>query len=188
MAPNLSGLMSGQKLSASNCPSTNCFRVNVSFANFLHSQYPPFANSSIGCKTKPFIYSETKSRLLERKEVTQGHEMRWLKSSVSSQKALQHMNLSLRNCCLNAAQHIGRSLICNTTPQCYTPPINMVLLDDGDGYKDSWALDKHIWRGGWVLRWTSISHYLETLWTPAVILQVCSVQPYIALRSLKPTL
>ena len=121
MAPNLSGLMSGQKLSASNCPSTNCFRVNVSFANFLHSQYPPFANSSIGCKTKPFIYSETKSRLRERKEVTQGHEMRWLKSSVSSQKALQHMNRSLRNCCLNAAQLIGRSLICNTTPQCYTP-------------------------------------------------------------------
>ena len=102
MAPNLSGLMSGQKLSASNCPSTNCFRVNVSFANFLHSQYPPFANSSIGCKTKPFIYSETKSRLLERKEVTQGHEMRWLKSSVSCQKTLQHLKCSLRNW-LNAA-------------------------------------------------------------------------------------
>ena len=36
-----------------------------------------------------YILRETKSMLLERKEVKQGHEMRWLKSSVSSQKASQ---------------------------------------------------------------------------------------------------
>ena len=187
MAPNLSGLMSGQKLSASNCPSTNCFRVNVSFANFLHSQYPLFANSSIGCKTKPLIFSQ-RPRVCSWSARRSNKDMKWggwrARSQVRTVFAtLQPLTKKLL--LERSTSHcIGRSQHPNVTLRL----INMVLLDDGDGYKESWALDKHIWRGGWVLRWTSISHHLETLWAPAIILQVCSVQPYIALRSLKPTL